>query len=292
VVIVWGPGDLLVQGARFGGASVVDRAPDSPAPPRLSSALNLDAAELALRDVDLSKTLFAGAVNLGKVSELDPHRLPTFQRLRLMVPRPILYDEEIYRGRDRDDRVDDPRHTVPRSAARLEESYRSIRKALENAGNGPSANDLYFAERYWRRRRLSGVAKIPLLVYEMIAGHGVRPLRSLATLALVVVVAAAAFDRVGELSERRIVGTPTKNVAALCELQPRVTTVNAQATVLCQTDFGESLTYAVRSASAFLRPSTAFELQGFAILIDVLLRITAPALLALFVLSLRSRVVR
>jgi hypothetical protein len=292
VVISWGPGDLLVQGARFGGASVVDRASDSPAPPRLSSALNLDAAELALRDVDISKTLFAGAVNLGKVSELDPDRLPSFQRLPLMVARPILYDEEIYRGRDRDDRVDDPRYTLPRSKARLEESYRSIRKALEDAGNGPSANDLYFAERYWRRRRLSGVAKIPLLVYEAIAGHGVRPLRSLVTLALVVVAAAAAFDQVGELSERRTVGTPTKNVSALCELQPRVTTVNAQATVLCQTDFDESLTYAVRSASAFLRPSTAFELQGVAILIDVLLRITAPALFALFVLSLRSRIVR
>ena len=292
VVIAWGPGDLLVQRARFGGASVLDRASDAGAPPRLSSALNLDAAELAIRDVDISKTLFGGAVNLGKVSELDPDRLPSFQRFPLMVPRPILYDEEVYRGRASDDRIDDPRYTLPRSKARLEQSYRSIRKALEDAGNGPSANDLYFAERYWRRRRLAGAAKLPLLAYETIAGHGVRPLRSLVTLALVVVAAAMAFDLTGGLAERRTVGTPTKDVATLCQTQPRVTSVDAEAAVLCPTDFNESLTYAVRSASAFLRPSTTFELHGLAVLIDVLLRISSPALFALFVLSLRSRVVR
>jgi hypothetical protein len=292
VIVAWGPGELVLHRARLGGSSVIDRDPTSPAPPSLSSALNLDAAELALRDVDISRTLFAGAQNLGKVSELDPDRLPQFQRNPLMVRRPILFDELVYRGLAWDARVDDPEQTLPRSPARLEQSYQSLRKALEDAGDVPAANELYFAERYWRRKRLSWPRKVPLTVYEVISGHGVRPLRALAALAVLLVGAALLFDSGNDLSRRLTVGKTGTDVATLCASRPPVTTIDAQSTVSCTADFSESLEYAVRSASAFLRPTTAFELDGTAVFVDVVLRIGAPALFALFVLSLRSRVVR
>lgn len=292
LVVGWGAGTLVVHRARLGGPSVFDKAPESATAPKLSSALNLDAADVALRDVNLETTLFGGAQNLGKLSEFDPARLPALQRNPLMVPRPVLYDELVFRGLAWDKRVTDPAETLPATPGRLEHSYRSLRKALEDGGDVPAANELYFAERYWRRRRLGWPAKLPLVLYEAVSGYGVRPLRSLLALVIVLVAAAFAFDQNDTLTQRVTVAPKTRAVTELCADRPPVLSADQQVTVTCPTDLAASFEYSARSATSLLRSQAPYEVRGTAVWIDVTLRIAAPGLFALFILALRSRVHR
>ncbi|MFE3268089.1 pentapeptide repeat-containing protein [Streptomyces sp. NPDC059215] len=181
----------------FGGGQLVEAAlaPISGPEVRPASLRGVDAAHLALADVDLSRCLFAGTLYLDQLrleGACTFDSAPSSARWRRWPPvrlteRRVLAEEHHWRA----SQPDAVRGWTRRSSAsdesgrcRLAPVYRALRKAFEDGKHEPGAADFYYGEMEMRRH----AGDIPrsernlLTAYGALSGYGLRASRALAWL--------------------------------------------------------------------------------------------------------------
>jgi hypothetical protein len=176
--------------------------------------------------------------------------------------------------------------------------YRDLRKGLEDVKNEPEAADFYYGE--MEMRRLAGLARgdgsderlgrglsvehILLSGYWAVSGYGLRAWRATTMLAVLIVAAALAFSHPG-------LATPPERIASINPKDGAVTYVqNPQAP-----GFLAALNFSARESVSLLHAdadSASVKTQGAGTLIDCVLRLAGPVLLAFIVLALRARTKR
>jgi hypothetical protein len=149
--------------------------------------------------------------------------------------------------------------------ARLAALYRELRKGREDAKDEPGAADFYYGECEMRRldrQTTPWPERVILWLYWLVSGYGLRGLRALAWLALVVAGLAALLQAIGFNG-----GDPSFRDAVIYAAQSTVSITSGNA----------ALTEHVSWAGEVLR---------------IVLRLTGPVLLGLTLLSIRGRVRR
>jgi uncharacterized protein YjbI with pentapeptide repeats len=268
--------------------------------PRLLSLRGVDGTGVTLSDLDLSACRFQGSHNLDRVhiegrspfaatptgwkfGRVSGLRLPLWRWTR----RWTLAEEHHWRanryppvatnGRPHPKRegwyppavqppqwyVDATGHEMqPLPPGRVASWYRALRKSWEDSKDEPGAADFYYGE--MEMRRLGPATpwgeRFILWLYWLVSGYGLRGLRALAWLAVVVVSLGILFELVGFARH------------------PSPPTV-----------WG-SLLYAARSTLSIADPEA--QLTGWGKLLQLVLRLAGPVLLGLALLAVRNRVKR
>ncbi|WP_410664297.1 pentapeptide repeat-containing protein [Amycolatopsis sp. lyj-84] len=213
----------------------------------VTSISGTDVADLVLTDVDLARCEFAGAHHLDKLRLEGDCRFATRRR------RQVLAEEQAWR-RDRN---------APVGPRRIADLYRQLRKAQEDSKNEPGAADFYYGEMEMRRHSPATPwsERFILHLYWLISGYGLRALRALTTLAVLVVLASVGF-RLGGFKT-----TPA---------------------------FGDTLIYVAQSTVSLETKLTSLpkELTPFGEVVRLVMRVLGPLLLGLTLLAVRNRVKR
>lgn len=242
ILVEFAKADL--ERAVFGKASTVT-AGDSIA--GVLSVRGTDVADLVFTDLDLSMCLFAGAHHLDKLRLEGDCRFASYRK------RQVLREEQIWR-------LKHPEALRPRRTADL---YRQLRKAQEDSKNEPGAADFYYGE--MEMRRLSPATPWPerviLYLYWLVSGYGLRALRALATLVVLIAVVSLGFWLGG-----------FKGTAA----------------------FGETLIYVAQSTVSLETKLASLpkDLTAFGEVMRLVVRVLGPLLLGLALLAVRNRVKR
>jgi uncharacterized protein YjbI with pentapeptide repeats len=217
--------------------------------PRLLSLEEVDAVNLTLQDVDLSRCDFVGVMNLDQLQlegvclfDTPPTGIfagGTPPWIWSCTKRMIVHEERVWRShssRPNGWRIrpampgpgeplivsakGDPfARAVPPAAERRAEAeqlakvYRALRKGREAARNEPGAGDFYYGEMEMRRAgNASRGERFVIWLYWLISGYGLRPLRSL--LALIVLLAVCSAILAGQ----GFIGAHTYSDALLASL--------------------------------------------------------------------------
>jgi Pentapeptide repeats (9 copies) len=267
--------------------------------PRLLSLRGVDVATLTLRELNLAACLFQGAHHLDQLRiegarpfadtpeawrlQLGRWRVPIWRRwsrrqtlaeehrwrAELSRPRPARWswiDRPTWHG----SATQTPRWVVERTGQqvqplgpdRLAALYRALRKAQEDSKNQPEASDFYYGEMEMRRQdpNTPWPEWVTLWLYWLISGYGLRGLRALASLAVVVLGLAMLLHLVG------------------------------YATHPSPASVWGSLLYA--ASSTLWIGDDQVGLTGWGKLLRIELRLAGPVLLGLALLSMRNRVKR
>jgi Pentapeptide repeats (9 copies) len=180
---------------------------------RLRSLHGTDAEHLTLVDVDLSRCEIAGLRRPESLRLVGRCRFAPMPRGLCMrwrwLPwrwstREALFEEHVWR---RSIRSPAPGHGWEKPDSwqeidvrpdRLAVMYRQLRVVLENGRNEPGAADLYYGEMEMRRAASQVRGERSLLwMYWLVSGYGLRAVRSLCVLAVVILAAAAMLRYVG-----------------------------------------------------------------------------------------------
>jgi uncharacterized protein YjbI with pentapeptide repeats len=201
--------------------------------PRLLALEEVDVEHLTLQDVDLSRCEFIGAMNLDllKLEGLCLFDAPPKGIFAGATPpwiwswtrRMIVFEERIWRSHssrpsgwriapakldpgephivsakgDLFARAIPPDTERRAQAEQLAKVYRALRKGREDAKNEPGAGDFYYGEMEMRRAGNSSRGeRFAVWLYWLVSGYGLRPLRAL--LALLVLVAVCSAVLAGE----------------------------------------------------------------------------------------------
>ncbi len=258
---------------------------------RLITIRGAQVARLSLSDLDLQACRFFGAHGLESLNVEPSCRWPRTPRTHRCIDREMIAEEHQWRCAEealRDDRRRPRRHWSeaapgphdwpdPRSKGEpldpgeLAALYRSLRQAREDNKDQAGAGDLYYGEMEMRRR-----APLPLgrgrvrafcdrmiiTAYWALSGYGLKASRAFLAWVVLTLIGAFAFQRWG------ISPTPS---------------------------FKRSVLFAIESTSSLVRPAhlpEGYELSGAAEAIQLVLRLSGPVLIGLFLLALRARVKR
>ncbi|WP_340687340.1 pentapeptide repeat-containing protein [Amycolatopsis coloradensis] len=159
---------LGLERSVFGKASTVTGAAS------VTSVEGVDVADLVFTDVDLADCCFAGAHHLDKL------RLEGDCTFGSYGNRQVLAEERAWRSR----------RDAPVGPRRIADLYRQLRKAQEDSKNEPGAADFYYGEMEMRRHSPATPwsERVILHLYWLVSGYGLRALRALATLAVLIAV--------------------------------------------------------------------------------------------------------
>jgi uncharacterized protein YjbI with pentapeptide repeats len=213
----------------------------------LSSVRETAVDDLLIVDVDLSDCSFLGAHRLDKLRLEGTCTFGTYRK------RQVLAEERAWRA-DRD---------APVGPRRIADLYRQLRKAQEDSKNEPGAADFYFGEMEMRRH--SSVTpwseRVILHLYWLVSGYGLRALRALATLAILIAVVSSSIWLGGFKT------TPA---------------------------FGDTLIYVAQSTVSLETKLTSLpkDLTPFGEVMRLVMRVLGPLLLGLTLLAVRNRVKR
>jgi len=186
--------------------------------------------------------------------------------------------------------------------------YRDLRKGLEDAKNEPGAADFYYGEMEMRRLAgrkptepgrkptdtaskspgPSGAERILLYGYWAVSGYGLRASRALLT--LVAVVVGAAF-----LYTMPAFATLTQHQHGFASSIQRAESSSIRGLLRGTAPrFSTALEFSARESISLLqaRSMPAIDTTGVGTLLDFLLRLAGPVLLAFAVLALRARTKR
>lgn len=293
---------------------------------RLVSLERSAADELVLSDVVLDECKFAGANGLDKMRigadcsfrrTRDRSSTDAFTQRRVVTGRRLIAEEIAWCRKEHTRRAD--RHTnkhfdqqnrsetdqpnqpadqkkepeqAPAStllAAYIAGIYRDLRKGLEDAKNEPEAADFYYGEMEMRRlagrargdgsdegrqRASSIMERILLYGYWAVSGYGLRAWR-----------AAVLFSHLGLATQ-----TPPDRIASINPKDGAVTYVHANPPA---PGFLTALNFSARESVSLLHADSAsVKSQGAGTLVDFVLRLAGPVLLAFIVLALRARTKR
>lgn len=273
---------------------------------RINSISRVDASHLVLTNVDLSSCTFTGAYHLdalrieGSTTFSQP---PPGWRFLGVFPirwsrRQTLREEHHWRaacdrfgpGWIRGAHVSRP--TVePRALAAI---YRSLRKSLEDRGDAPGAADFYYGEMEMRRhdRGTTWQERGLLNLYWLISGYGLRAIRALCALVVLMTITVAFLLMWGLPAT-----APESIMSGTISGGDKVTmTTNTPALVL--PNWGERLTgERLNTAIPIVFQAVVFRasdtnLTSTGEYIDMIARVLEPSLLALAVLAVRGRVKR
>jgi hypothetical protein len=176
----------------------------------------------------------------------------------------------------------------PLAPVQLAALYRELRKGREDAKDEPGAADFYYGEMEMRRHdRSAPVAeRLVLGLYWLVSGYALRAWRALATLAVVVLLAAAGFALWGFPDAEPAFRPVGVDQAGALVYQQRP----AEAATALER-LPEGVRFSARSATSLLRgPDRALTPVGESL--EIALRLLGPVLLGLAVLSVRGRVRR
>jgi uncharacterized protein YjbI with pentapeptide repeats len=166
--------------------------------------------------------------------------------------------------------------------------YRSLRKAEEDTKNEPGAADFYYGEMEMRRNAegISWAERLILRLYWLISGYALRAWRSIAALAVTVLLAAVVFA---------FWGFPAS------ETTFHPIGINANGSLIYQREpadlasglerLPDAIRFSAQSATALLRGPDR-PLTPLGEWTEILLRFLGPVLFGLAVLSVRGRVKR
>ncbi|MFE6338761.1 pentapeptide repeat-containing protein [Streptomyces sp. NPDC057798] len=278
---------------------------------RLASVGGVDAAHLALHDIDLSGCRFAGAIHLDQL-KVDGWctfaSVPVGTRWHRRYPwrwstRRTLIEEHHWRVRARHSLSrpcgwtppsEDAPALKPAAVAAL---YRQLRKSLEDGKNEPDAADFYYGECEMRRHdttRPRGERTL-LGLYWALSGYGLRALRALTWLGAAMAVTIAVMVLWGLPAEapkptttgrqvtvgQKIVLTTdtTEPVNPTGPLAERVTTER----------FEKGLRVVINSV---MFRSSGQDLTTAGTYTEMTSRLAEPVFLGLAILAIRSRVKR
>ena len=283
--------------------------------PVLLSIQGVDAFNLSVTDVDLSRCRFAGARVLDQlrlegrcIFDHPPDGLHAGWAWPLTwrwSSRQSLAEERIWRATTSkysgwaDRRSDKPAEVRPERLAGL---YRQLRKAQEDAKNEPGAADLYYGEMEMRRRaRATPVAERGILwLYWLISGYGLRAVRSLAALAIVGLLATVALIGWGlganapvTTPSQRLAGTVTATAHKPARINATLSGLTPELPPSSQRWTSDRARTALEvTLESFVFRSTDQPLTDKGTWITIATRILGPVLLALSLLAVRNRVKR
>jgi uncharacterized protein YjbI with pentapeptide repeats len=263
-LVLSGGAQLDLVGASLAGPSLIMTAavPDGP-PAQLRSLAGTRLAGLTLRDLDLSACSFSRAHTLDDVVISGCGQLSRAPWARGWVgQREVIVDEiDFWRVRRPRRRVGQATAASSESAtaSTLAETYRALRRGRENARDHPGAADFYYGEMEMRRRSASALDRILLCTYWLIGGYGLRASRALLAYVLLVAGFAAALSCWG---------------------------------LSGHAPFSEILVYVLATTTVLQKPSSALHLTIVGSYLQVAARLLGPAMFALILLALRSRVRR
>jgi hypothetical protein len=238
----------------------------------VSSLRAADAGMLSLSTVDLSDCRFYGAHNLQALT-LEPTVALRSPPPRLRTTRRCIADEFDCRAagsgwRKKDWLLKETSDTAatrdtappPLTPAQVAGVYRALRRSVEAQSDEPGASDFYYGEMEMRRLdRSKGLPERSLVwLYWLIAGYGLRALRPLLGLFIVLFVGAKLMVEIGLKSQR-----PGLDDGAIAVAESLVPAVPVHAPLTTQGRW-----------------------------IDVMLSILGPVLLGLAALAVRNRVKR
>jgi uncharacterized protein YjbI with pentapeptide repeats len=261
--------------------------------------------ELVLSDVVLDHCKFVGAHGLDKL-RIGPgcSFQPTPRQLgrRLLGRRRIIAEELQWRSKHTAGGKPGKEKFKFLPAPDIAEIYRDLRKGLEEAKNEPGAADFYYGEMEMRRlagrkpaggaprRRMAPIwAERTLLNgYWAVSGYGLRASRALITLVIVVTGSAMLYT------------SPT--FATMVTPPPRIAMIDPTTGVVTDTKtpptsapkFWDALEYSARESISLLqsRGTSTITTTGAGTILDFVLRLAGPVLLAFTVLALRARIRR
>jgi len=196
--------------------------------PRLVELEGTNLEQLVLQDVSLARCLFNRSIHLEKLRlegsclfDEPPkglHMGPDAPFLWFWTPRLSIFEERIWRSHTRkacgwnlprkgsqpgqpiivSARGDPFAGIAPgqderqAQAEQLAKTYRALRKGREDARNEPGAGDFYYGEMEMRRAGTARTGeRFALWLYWLVSGYGLRPLRTL--LALLILVGLSSF---------------------------------------------------------------------------------------------------
>jgi hypothetical protein len=278
---------------------------------RLSTVGGVDAAHLALHDIDLSRCRFAGAVHLDQL-KVDGWctfaTTPTGWGLRFpwrWSRRNTLAEEHHWRVRAARRPAQatalgwtsPPQDAPDLKPAAVAALYRQLRKSLEDGKNEPDAADFYYGECEMRRHDTTRPwgERTLLTVYWALSGYGLRATRALAwlgaamavTIAVMVLWGLPADDlkptttgRQVAIGQKVVLTTDTPDpINPTGPLTDRITTER----------FEKSLRVVINSV---VFRSSGQDLTTAGTYTEMTSRIAEPVLLGLAVLAVRSRIKR
>jgi hypothetical protein len=284
------------------------------------SLAQANVGDLTISSVKLVDCKFAGSRRLDGL-RIDPtcqFRLPPRWQWRKpfsipFTPRRIIAEEMAWRHQHKHGR---PREDFPLpndgpTALEIASIYRDLRKSLEDSKNEPEANDFYYGEMEMRRlstrdtrhRRSPSTddaiertglqpyaERVLLNAYWLESGYGLRALRALTTLLVLILIAPVAlaawgFDDVSD---------PITRIVSIDPDTGRVTYEGpaSQGPASFRVRYAAALEFSVRASTSLLRPIGTPPLTGLGTAIEVALRLLGPLLLAFAILALRGRMKR
>ncbi|KUN46106.1 hypothetical protein AQJ43_37975 [Streptomyces avermitilis] len=277
---------------------------------RLMSVDGVDAAHLALQDIDLSACRFAGVVHLDQL-KVDgwctfagvpagwgrPFSWPSSQRNTLV-------EEHHWRVRTarRPGRAVARGWTSPQDAPVLKPAmvaalYRQLRKSLEDGKNEPDAADFYYGESEMRRHDVTRPwgERALLTAYWALSGYGLRAIRTLAWLVAAMAATIAVMVLWGLPADDPKPTTTGRQVAVGQEV---LLTTDVPAPVnpsgpLTERVTTERLEKGLRVViNSVIFRSSGQDLTATGTYTEMTSRLAEPVLLGLAVLAVRSRVKR
>ncbi|MEV5725929.1 pentapeptide repeat-containing protein [Streptomyces pharetrae] len=278
---------------------------------RLSTLGGVDAAHLALHDIDLSGCRFAGAVHLDqlKVDGWCTFAVtPTGWSRRFpwrWSRRNTVIEEHHWRvrtARDLDRAIARGWTTPPQDAPELKPAavaalYRQLRKSLEDGKNEPDAADFYYGECEMRRHdttRPRGERAL-LRLYWALSGYGLRATRALTWLGAAMAVTIAVMMLWGLPADDPRPTTTGRQVAvgqkiSLTTATPDPVNPSGPLTERVTAErFEKSLRVVINSV---IFRSSGQDLTTTGTYTEMTSRLAEPVLLGLAVLAIRSRVKR
>jgi uncharacterized protein YjbI with pentapeptide repeats len=271
---------------------------------RVTSLKRANIGELVLSDVILDDCEFVGAHGLDKL-RIGPgcSFQPTPRRLgrRLLGRRRIIAEELRWRQAHTGGGKTGNADLLP--APEIAAIYRDLRKGLEEAKNEPGAADFYYGEMEMRRlagRKPTGgtaasrrgapswAERALLNGYWAVSGYGLRASRALITLVVVLIGAALLYTSPAFAT----VTPPTAQIAMINPTTGVVTYTSPPPAAA--PGLSTALEYSLRESISLLqtRSTSAITTTAAGTVLDFVLRLTGPVLLAFTVLALRARIKR
>jgi hypothetical protein len=269
--------------------------------PSLLSIRGMDASQVFLVDVDLSRCRFADAYNLDQLRfegsrcrfAEPPRTLRIGRGLAVWryTRRQVLAEERDWRGqRRRPGWIQPDEQQVPAlDPERILTLYRQLRKAQEDAKNEPGAADFYYGEMEMRRyaRTTPTGERVVLALYWALSGYGLRSTRALSALLVVLALATAGFVTVGFAAAQNVqylpIGHPRPGLPAAYQQAiapgPRPGWLAA-------------LNYSVDSSTSLLSKGQSLPVTWAGNVVEFFVKLAAPLLLGLALLAVRNRVKR
>ncbi|MEU9335585.1 pentapeptide repeat-containing protein [Streptomyces sp. NPDC048290] len=301
------PVTVAARSTRFVSAygEPVDETDLTPAPVRVVSMSGVDVAHLVLADVDLTECRFVETVHLDQLRlegrfVLAPPPEPIHWRGGLPVRwtrRRTLAEEHHWRATRYATAgwTPAPAGVETHDPAVLAPVYRQLRKALEDGRNEPGAADFYYGEMEMRRldREAPRSERMLLGLYWAVSGYGLRALRALTWLGLAMTATVVAMMLWGlpqqdpDLESR---GSITGHRVTLTTKKADPSTPQGSyGSRLSSARFDKSVRVV---ANSVIFRASGQDLTIAGTYVEMTSRLVEPALLALAVLAVRSRVRR